>query len=165
MHKDNKGKEVKTPNVYWFQTFDKVIIHIEELNLQANKAKIEIFFKKMTFKIDSPTGIHFKFDIDFYSDVFKDIAIDSKERYLKLIITKKENQFWPRLTREKETFSWIKLDHQNFIEECDDDTIVQDTGMEFDYELKENQIEEINYNIAEFKDKINEIQSKLFKSN
>ena len=42
--------DFKIPNVIWFQTFEKVILRIDEFDLLPNKVAIEIFFKKFISK-------------------------------------------------------------------------------------------------------------------
>ena len=139
----------KIPNIIWLQKIDKVILYIQELDLSIKTAKIEIFFKKMSFYIESKTDIKFKFDIDFFSDVYKDIKLNDNGRYLKVIVIKKENQFWPRLTREKEVFKWINIDSHNFNEESDDDSIIDQNGCDSDYEIKDDELIKNKHNIEE----------------
>lgn len=153
--------DFKIPNVIWFQTFEKVILRIDEFDLLPNKVAIEIFFKKMSFRCETKDGRKIKFEIDFFSDVMKEIIIDKKERWLKLLVSKKENQYWPRLTREKESFSWIKLDYHNFNEEDEDDAIIDTQGGEFDFETKPSVLSEINYASEEMVNKQNEINKLL----
>ena len=206
MIKDNK-KEFRTPTVTWFQTFDKVYLYIEECNLIAKTAKIEIFFKKMTFKIEKldnfetnknqinfnntnkggsntsntnslykkesnkinnkSVGELIKFDIDFFSDIYKDVIIDDSGRYLKLVITKKESQYWPRVTREKESFNWIKINNMNYREEEDDDFNIDSNPynnemFSEDYELSKGEYELINNKLNTSNDKI---KSEILKYN
>ncbi len=130
----------KIPNITWLQKIDKVILYVQELDLCIKSAKIEIFFKKMSFYIESKADIKFKFDIDFFSDVYKDIKLNDSGRYLKVIVIKKEIQFWPRLTREKEVFKWVNIDPHNFNEESDDDSIIEQIGCDSDYEIKDTEI-------------------------
>lgn len=96
----------------------KSLIEEHKKSLNTNYSKINKYKSNNNNRL-------IKFEIDFFSDVFKDIVIDNSGRYLKLIIKKKESQYWPRLTREKESFSWIKINRFNYIEESDDDYILE----------------------------------------
>ena len=91
----------------------------------------------MSFKIEGKTGKKFRFELDFYSDIYKEVKINDKERYLKIIVIKKEMQIWPRLTREKEVFTWITCDPLNFNEEDEFDNIIEQ-NTDYDYELKKD---------------------------
>lgn len=116
----------QVPNIFWYQNFKKIFILINEFDLNLTTSKIEIFFKKTTFYIKNIRGQAFKFEIDFFSDIHKDFILYDNERLLKLVIYKKDYQIWPRLTRQKEFFSWIKVYPYNFIQDSDDDSIVED---------------------------------------
>lgn len=138
MIKEISEENYLTPHINWYQTINKVYLTVNEIDLA--KPKIEIFFKKMTVKTQNKQGKKFKFDIDFFSDIYKEIKIDDSGRFLRLIVTKKEHQYWPRLYREKESFNWIHIDSVNYIDEDDDDEIIED----------------YNYNVNEFDCEINE---------
>lgn len=117
---ESKFKDYKQPYVLWAQRKDKVVLTITELNIKP--PKVDVFFKKMSFisETNDKTPLKLKFDIDFYSDIKKDIHVDTRERFMKLIVTKKEKIWWPRLTREKERFPWIFIDY-DLIEDEDDE--------------------------------------------
>lgn len=149
----NQQNDTYIPQITWFQTLNKVYLTIHEFNI--NPPKIEIFFKKMTCKTETKDNKKkIKFDIDFFSDIYKEIKIDNYGRLLRLIISKKEHQYWPRLYREKESFSWISCDAINFEEEECDDKIID----EYNYQVNEFDTE-IN------KDVLNQVIDSIIKNN
>ena len=101
----------------------------------------------MTFKTSNKiTDEKYKFELDFYSDIFKDIKIENNckdTKFLKIIISKKENQYWPRLIREKLSFHWIVKDFVSFQDEVDDDRIntdIKNELTEFDARVDEKEL-------------------------
>jgi hypothetical protein len=130
------------PRIYWYQTINKVYLTIQLLGIKT--PKIEVFFKKMTFMADiQKSKDKIKFDIDFFSDIYKDISINNHTRNMQLIISKKEYQFWPRLYRDKDVIPWISVDPINFRNEEDDDEIINDIGIfktENECEINENEL-------------------------
>lgn len=149
------------PRIYWYQTINKVYLTIQILGVKT--PKIEVFFKKMTFIADiQKSKDKIKFDIDFYSDIYKDIMIQNNSRNMQLIISKKEYQFWPRLYRDKDVIPWISVDPINFRNEEDDDEIIKDIGnfkVENECEIDEKEL----YNLIS--SNTNLIQNSMNKKN
>lgn len=99
---------------------EKNVIYLTVLIPDAVDPKINLTPEKLVIDSKSGANAHYAVQIDF----FKDIDVEKSKysvtgRYIFFVLYKKELQeeFWPRLTKEKLRLHWLRTDFDRWVDE------------------------------------------------
>lgn len=110
-----------TPMVKWAQREDKVFVTVEVTN--SNDVKIDIAPEgKLTCSGKfGPDQAEFESTLEFHAgfDVEASKQLCNQNR-LFFTLAKKEEGWWPRVTKEKVKLAWLKIDFDKWKDEDDD---------------------------------------------
>jgi len=121
----------KHPEVLWAQRSSATVDEKNTLTMTVNLADIDESSLKcdlqptgLSFKAQAGTGVpksEYEFKIDFYKEIIPDKcekpALTSRSVVLKLRKKDVEQEYWPRLTKEKGKNAYIKTDFSKWVDE------------------------------------------------
>ncbi|KAJ3181993.1 hypothetical protein HDU87_000331 [Geranomyces variabilis] len=119
-----------TPEVLWAQRTDEVFLTINVADLA--QPKIDLTATGLTFS-GTAQGKEYKLDLEF----FKEVDVEKSKqnitlRNITLVIAKKTTgeEYWPRLTKEKGRYHWLKTNFDLWKDEDDEDDEAKQPGMD-----------------------------------
>eukprot|EP01125_Pyxidicula_operculata_P021462 TRINITY_DN8276_c0_g1_i1.p1 TRINITY_DN8276_c0_g1~~TRINITY_DN8276_c0_g1_i1.p1 ORF type:complete len:182 (-),score=56.46 TRINITY_DN8276_c0_g1_i1:83-628(-) len=125
--KNTEMSELKAP-VRWAQRKDLIYLQLDVSD--CKNETVELTNEKLHFKATGGDKNTYVADVTFNEEVTKEgskWAIHG--RSVVFVIMKKENNWWPRLTKEKTKFSWLSVDWSKWVDEDDaEDGFDLDTG-------------------------------------
>eukprot|EP01156_Anaeramoeba_ignava_P007890 Anaeramoba_ignava/a354405_75.p1 GENE.a354405_75~~a354405_75.p1 ORF type:complete len:187 (+),score=88.63 a354405_75:22-582(+) len=133
------------PNIIWAQRKDRLFLTVQ-LN-DISDEKIELSDSKLVFSgLGGPDHKSYAFDLEFFEEIESGKSNwKVKPRNLQFILLKKNDKapFWPRLTKIKGKFFWIKADWNLWVDE-DEEKKTPPKGFDWDPESVESSESEDN---------------------
>ncbi|KAJ3006089.1 Prostaglandin E synthase 3 (Cytosolic), partial [Thoreauomyces humboldtii] len=109
------------PEVLWAQRADELFITVNVSDVQ--QPRVELTETGLSFS-GTAHGKEYKLDLPF----FKEVDVENSKqnislRNLSFVIAKKEKgqEYWPRVTKDKGRFHWLKTDFAKWRDEDEDD--------------------------------------------
>lgn len=126
-----------TPTVLWAQRSsdseaDKNIILLTVEITDPKDLHIDLKPTHLTVKADSSTyeDTHYDLKIDFYDEIDPEKSKINTENgaHLFFVLSKKklQEEYWPRLTKEKLKYHYIKTDFDKWVDEDEQDEVAED---------------------------------------
>ncbi|KAJ2764040.1 p23 chaperone protein wos2, partial [Coemansia nantahalensis] len=106
------------PTVLWAQRENVVYLTIELHD--AQEAKIELKEDSIDFS-NTTDGLPYAFHLDFYKPVKTEAKKSATGFKTTLVIDKKDDAWWPRLTKESPKPAFLKTDFEHWKDEDDSD--------------------------------------------
>lgn len=120
-----------TPTVLWAQRSnptdaEKNLLYLTIQVVDATNIKIDLTSNSLEFKSDtSDSNKHYDLKIDFFDEIDTDHSKRNTESgsHVYLILRKKKSQeeYWPRLTKDKLKYFYIKTDFDKWVDEDEQD--------------------------------------------
>ncbi|KAJ1735660.1 p23 chaperone protein wos2 [Coemansia biformis] len=115
---------VRHPSVLWAQRENVIYLTIELHD--AQDAKIDL--KEESIDFSNTTDDHaYAFHLDFFKPVKTEAKKSATGFKTLLLIDKKEDEWWPRLTKESHKLTFLKTDFDHWKDEDDSDN--EDAGL------------------------------------
>jgi len=120
------------PEVLWAQRSSKsdtsrnvVYLTIAAPDVPKSATKLDIQPNKLSFEGKSTTkNVNYKCEIEFYEEVDpNESKVNHTDRDLELVLRKKktDEEFWPRLLKNKAKVHWLKTDFDKWVDEDEQD--------------------------------------------
>ncbi|CAD5219673.1 unnamed protein product [Bursaphelenchus xylophilus] len=125
--------EYLSPTIAWAQR-DKVLyltVKLEDMNVEELKVDGNQFLIRGT-----SAGKKYQAELEFHGEIDKNqVRQVGTKRHIELILGKKENKWWPRLTSKPVKLPWLKVDFDKWVDE--DEQGEEEDPFDFS-DLKEN---------------------------
>lgn len=106
------------------------MIYLTVKIVEAKDLKVDLTESKLT--LEAGSGYHFnqdtkyKLELDFFKEIdVEHLKYDAKSsgNHILFVLRKKEAQdeYWPRLTKEKAKYNWLKTDFDKWVDEDEQD--------------------------------------------
>jgi len=115
------------PFVYWAQSNTEVSLRVDlrdvaEPEVQVEEEEIDF----VAVGMGSHGEQRYSFTLEFYLPIRKDFTYELTDREVRIKLTKKEPDWWPRLLYEQKKLPWLRVDfdrikHESETEEEDGD--------------------------------------------
>jgi len=120
------------PEVLWAQRSSKsdnarniVYLTIAAPDVPKSATKLDIQPNKLSFEGKSTTkNVTYKCEIEFFEEIDpQESKVNHTDRDLEMVLRKKkaEDEFWPRLLKEKAKVHWLKTDFDKWVDEDEQD--------------------------------------------
>ncbi|KAI5967498.1 SBA1 [Candida theae] len=131
------SSKTHTPTVLWAQRSsdsdaDKNVILLTVQITDPKDLHIDLKPTYLTVKADSSTyeSTHYELKIDFYDEIDPEKSKINTENgsHLFFVLSKKklQEEYWPRLTKEKLKYHYIKTDFDKWVDEDEQDEVKDD---------------------------------------
>jgi len=125
------------PEVFWAQRSSssdaaRNIIYLTIMAPDVHKSdfKLDLQPTKLTFTGKSATkNLTYHADFDFFAEIDPDKSkINHSDRDIELVLNKKDlnEEFWPRLLKDKAKVHWLKTDFDKWVDEDEQDPVAED---------------------------------------
>jgi len=120
-------EKIIAPFVYWAQSNTEISLRVDLRDVSEPEVQVEE--EEIEF-IAIGKGSHgeqrYSFTLEFYLPVCKDFTYELTDREVRIKLTKKEPDWWPRLLYEQKKLPWLRVDfdrikHESETEEEDGD--------------------------------------------
>jgi len=120
------------PEVLWAQRSSKteaakniIYLTIAAPDVPKSESKLDIEPTKITFQGKSTTkNVTYKAELELYEEIDpKESKVNHTDRDLEFVLRKKktEEEYWPRLLKEKAKVHWLKTDFDKWVDEDEQD--------------------------------------------
>ncbi|RKF76683.1 Protein wos2 [Golovinomyces cichoracearum] len=120
------------PEILWAQrssstesTKNSITLTISVPDVVSKDCKIEIETKSIAFSgYSSSLKRQYSFELELYDEIIPEnctIIKNPKEILLRLVKKELKQEYWPRLTKEKKKFGFIKTDFDRWVDEDEQD--------------------------------------------
>ena len=119
------------PSVSWAQRSSssdeaRNIIFLTIEVLDPMNIKLDLHPTKLQFSSDSQdSDTHYSLDLEFFDEIVPEKSVKNMEsgNHIFLLLRKKnmKDEYWPRLTKEKLKFTYIKTDFDKWVDEDEQD--------------------------------------------
>lgn len=138
------------PFVHWAQSTTHISLRVDLIQVENLDVAVADCGSALSFSAQG-RGAHglqdYRFSLEFYSKVDKQIDCHSIERYVLILIKKNDQSDWPRLTKQKLKFPWLRVDFDRYHADDSDDSSNADDNNQLQqgkqsYELLRQQLDE-----------------------
>lgn len=134
---NNQRMSSITPTVLWAQRSSaddetKNVIYLTIEAVDPSNTKLDLTSTQLTLTADAPQGGKYNLKIDFFEEISPENSHKNTDNgsHIYLVLRKKtaKEEYWPRLTKEKLKYHYIKTDFDKWVDEDEQDEVAEDEG-------------------------------------